>query len=223
MIVSINLHAFYSIQHIRAVAHFARRSARYRRRWDRSRASPRQWAMEAHAVAAVMSAVAFLEAASNELLAEAIANNPGYLSGCSPEVLERLRIFAKDPTTKRLTVSEKLKSLSRSGHPPQVDWGRSPGQDIIALIAIRNRFVHYDPEWLDWGTDPRPGALSLSDLSKDLRRFPWVDVPPAHPQWIGDGLAAWAVTTAITIMDAICASLGMAETQYDHVRSDLVL
>lgn len=225
MVIGFGLQTFYSIQHIRAAAYFARRAGRIERRYDGSLISPLLPAIQANATGALFSAVAFLEATANELFADASESGGGHLSGLDPSHLTVIARLGATDAVERATVMDKFDILLSAAGLEPLERGARPAQDVAALIKLRNGLIHYQAAWLDIGTDDmvRHGSLVKSRLRKEIaarfqpRRNAGVTDSSA---WIGYGCARWAVESSIAFTDAVCRRLRITAI-YEHVRGDL--
>lgn len=77
--------------------------------------------------ASIMSSTACIEAFYNELLPD------------TPVDKDFLVLWERKPLQKKFDYLLKIQNKSA------LDWGGSPGQDIIALIKLRNAIVHFRP------------------------------------------------------------------------------
>jgi hypothetical protein len=159
-----------------------------------------------YAIGAPIEAVAFLEAAINELYVAAGDKDPhifGAADSILPELMDELwgelegaSILRKFQTT--LVLAKK----------PKFDLGTAPMQSVGNLVALRNALVHYKPEW----DNELKGHKSIEDrlrtafppnpfAAKDKAFFP--------SKCLGYGCAAWSIRTAWGFIKDFYARLGL--------------
>jgi hypothetical protein len=225
MITGIGFQTFYSIQHIRAAAYFARRAGRLERRFDGDPTSRLLPAIQANVSGALFSSTAFLEATANELFADAATPGGGHLRGADPFAITVIaRLGEKEAVDRAYTLDKFDILLSAAGWEP-LDRAQRPAQDVVTLIKLRNGLLHYKASWFDSGTDNmvRAGSLAKSKLVRELAvrfRARAHANPGAPDAWIGCECAKWAVQSSLKYADTVFDRLGVKPI-YDHVRDVL--
>jgi len=233
--------AYFSVYHIETAALFARQAKAVEvARAGTTRFSLDQWG---YVVGSVLSSVAFLEAAINELFADTSDGRLriGQLSvKPTPRSRRRLtrdtvRLMAEMweqgiPRTARYSVLEKYAIALSLARKEPMDKGIPPWQPTELLIRLRNALVHYEPT--DEPVGPLKGGEHKSTdgehkLTKALRgRFPLNSL--AHSSLstfpdkiLGHGCAAWAVKTSTAFADEFAQRLGITPF-YVHTLAKLV-
>jgi hypothetical protein len=143
--------------------------------------------IQANATAAVMMAVAALEAYANELF------------------VDHARVFPKV----RIELMAKLWELYEQKPPLEkfdfalflleaapLDRGAAPYQDVAALIKLRNGLTHFKPEWSDEQSDHARISNALEHRAARSPFFPG-DAPLFPSAWSCYATAKWAVKSVI--------------------------
>jgi hypothetical protein len=80
-------------------------------------------------------------------------------------------------------------SLLNRRSPP--DMSRRPGQDVTALIDLRNALVHFRPEWSD---DNKTHRKLSKRLEKRFQHNAWLSNEPIFPRaWVSYSCCKWAI------------------------------
>jgi hypothetical protein len=226
--VSVALRCYFSTQHIQSAALFARLAAKIEKAYAGVSSGELIAEHRGYVTASIFAAVAFLEATINELFADAQEVDHGQLKGLDPAVVSLMTDMWKRqiPRTARYRVLEKFDiALVLARKEPFIP-GLPPYQDIVLLVRLRNSLVHYEPEWMAAGLDPKYDNELDKDLAKALRgKFlasPLMsEGNPFYPdRCLSHGCAKWAVESSITFADTFFAKIGPKPT-YDHVRARL--
>jgi hypothetical protein len=101
----------------------------------------------AYVTAAVLSAVAFLEASINELYLSAIDQSTSTLPGFDARLFQLLARFWK--ANARSPILNKYQDVLRLSDKDPFDPGKGPYQPANDVIKLRHVVVHYKPEWDD--------------------------------------------------------------------------
>ncbi len=135
----VGMRTYFSAYHIKAADHFAALA----RQVEDAHAGRSRFDVvhRAYVTSAVLSAVAFLEAAINELFDDVADDHPGCVD---PLTLDSKRLLAGMWTERleRAEVMEKFRvALLCCGANP-IDKGTQRYQDAVALVGLRNRLTH---------------------------------------------------------------------------------
>jgi hypothetical protein len=168
-----------------------------------------------YAIGAVLFSVAALEAAINELFADASEGKLGKLRPLAEHVVKRMgdMWLLGVPRRARYTVADKYAIALAIADKEPFDKGAEPWQSVVKLVKLRNALIHYEPEWVPTDSTKQPGNEHV--FEKQLaRQFPLnplaPDGNPFYPdRLLGHGCAAWAVRSAMEFMDAFTERLGL--------------
>ena len=160
----------------------------------------------------VLAAVAFLEAAVNEVLRDAADRDHSDLSDLDRGVLEKLGILwqsADGSGPPFLSTLKKYQEVLRVAFGESRTSGHPLLADIELLIELQNHLKHFKPETQTAG--------DLDDFERKLRaRFhpnPLMaasEVPFFPDRCLGSGCASWATESAQAFVDDFFAQLGVA-------------
>ena len=204
--VTVAMRAYYSSYHLWAARSFA--SMVEERELELANAAPVfDIQHRAMVTSAVFAAVAFLEAAVNEVLKDAADYHHAYIGGLGPEVLGKLRKLWQDSegSDRRFlpTLKKYKKVLQATVEEPQ---GLAQLVDVRRLIQLRNHLTHFKPE-------TRTEA-DLNRFERDLKsRFPPNTLMadsrnPFFPdKCLGAGCASWATGNTVTFVDDFFSQL----------------
>ncbi|HSA54539.1 MAG TPA: hypothetical protein VLE53_02495 [Gemmatimonadaceae bacterium] len=160
----------------------------------------------AYVTAAILAAVAFLEASINELYLDLQELEPS--NGAQP--LNRLLARLPDvwPAAERAPILHRYQLALALADAERFDQSRPPYTDAESLIQLREALVHQQP-------DPDDGGARLRKLERRLRqRFAPNALARATDAWfphlcLGAGCADWAVQTAQSFSDAFCQRMSI--------------
>jgi len=130
----------------------------------------------AYVMASVLEAVAFLEAYTNELLAESSDTNPSpLLQGLSLARVRGLARVRSEMQLKRRPLLEKCDLMVEATDGRTLDHGDTRYVHAALLVSLRNYLVHFDGEWMEvptFGGPPVP-QRSRHGIEKALHgKFP---------------------------------------------------
>lgn len=210
--VRVGTHIYFARDHLRAAQFMAESCQRREQRCVEDGRTGIDSETRSYALAAIMEAVAFLEAALNQLWHQAIeygaTMSSPYLEGLDQPVVNLLRELGGNNRVERaLGILEKYDlTLLCAGREP-IDKGRTPGQDVKALINARNALVHYKPE-LHWEDEAHNLETQLRHLvpPNPLMKGggPWF---PHH--LLCAGVAQWACAKSVELVDEWNQTLGL--------------
>jgi len=185
---------------------------------------------EAFILNAVLSTVAFLESAVNELYADATDDTCFFSDGEHREVLRSIagkwhnaRNFDRAPM---ITKYQKILEIT-TGSP--FDEHDQAFANVRILTGIRNHLMHYKREWVVIRTSPvaLSGDESTPDKFDKVLRKKFAINPlasknqPFFPdKCLGHGCAEWAVLNSVIFTDEFFRRLGLP-VPYEGVRDEL--
>jgi hypothetical protein len=116
------------------------------------------------------------------------------------------RLWKGPDNIERISVLTKYQVALTAAGKPLMEPGTLPYQDAAFLVKLRDRLMHYKPQWQ--GDDPH-------ELEKKLRnKFLVNQLVPSGPwypnQCLGAGCAQWARDTAIDLVNTWWESMGIA-------------
>jgi hypothetical protein len=185
-----------SKHHLWAAQHFARLARDIEDDHnDPPRFDPRH---RAYVTNAVLAAVAFLEAAVNEVFDDVADSHPGYVDPLPAECQRRMRDLWDDQM-ERQPVLEKYRVALLCAWCTSFNKGGPPYQDADLLTKLRNRLVHAraetQPTDKDKLMDTLKSKFNPSRLMQNAANPYWPD------QCLGAGCAVWAVRSATVFAD----------------------
>ncbi|MEV6251065.1 hypothetical protein AB0M38_33590 [Streptomyces sp. NPDC051742] len=180
-----------------------------------------------YAVATILNAAAFLEAAFNELVESAQMDNlavgggAGGLQSAERSVLTELGNqwgYRPPPLVERAQAV--LQRLGRE----EFNEGGAPYKPAETLARFRNRLIHYRPEWRTAGTAPGDYwiAREMEPLGLVLHPFTTPHNPFFPDRCLGHSLALWAWETSLAFAEDFFTRVGV-EPAYAVLRPQLTL
>ncbi|MEU0883348.1 hypothetical protein ABZ345_32480 [Lentzea sp. NPDC005914] len=160
-------------------------------------------------LSAVAESVMFLEAAINEIFQDAADGHHSNVGALGEGPLRLMAAFWEATNNGHVKVLVKYKqALKFCDHEP-FDHGSSPYQDVKLLIDLRNYLVHYRPEDVGDGLQPKMSG-GLAGRFPDNRLMAgsgnaWF---PDHA--LGAGCAAWAWRSARALVDQFAAVIALS-------------
>lgn len=218
---------YLSIGHLKNAAHFARLTGAIEQHtgfvWGTFKPH------EAYAMGAVLSSVAFLEAAVNELYADAAdESHPSEImrsigEGYAMELPKDVRgILAGLWNTDRFRMGartlEKYEVALTAAGGEEFDRGSQPYQDVALLLKLRNALVHFEPASHHEGdAEPTgleqklsgrfaPNALATSP-DNPLGSDPLLPFLP--DKCLGYGCALWALGSSVAFTERFFSRMGL--------------
>ena len=174
---------------------------------------------------AILTAVAFLEALINELFLDATdheranskptpPNPPTPVYQLPPTGRKRMAEMWPDGIEKFGTLRKFESALVLCEKQP-FDRGASPWQDVPLLISLRNKLVHFEPQW--------SGKEADRNFERKLEnKFPlhlWFEKSPGNPffpdKCLSHGCAEWAVSTSLKFADEFCSRMGITPNYHN--------
>lgn len=182
MSASVAAWSSYSLDHARAAAHFVRQCSKLEAETaiPLDRAITQQVLAEHRSAvtAAIFASAAFLEASINELFSSAGHDNfeVGGGRGGLPQRRRQLLALLSEPLERASTLDRYQLALGLLDHE-QLEIGAQPFQDTVLLVKLRNKLVHYRPEWRAGAVD---GAASDPDQAGESSRRQRPQAEPVH-------------------------------------------
>jgi hypothetical protein len=173
----------------------------------------------ANITAAVFSAWSFVEATINEFFWAARENREA-LEGLSPGLITELGTAGPAPAVEEdlhQRTLEKYQKALEVTHKDLFSTGASPYQQAFLLSRLRNRLIHFEPEWV---------REKPQKLEKDLKaKF---DPSPFYPsgslffphRCLSHGCADWALKSALRFVDAFYDKICI-KPKYESIRPSL--
>jgi hypothetical protein len=202
----LSLRIYFSTYHLWAARHFAQLTAKAEAAPGRV---PRfEFEHRALATNTILSAVAFLEAAINELFQDASDAHPSYVQSLKKEGLAALA-DAWDDGADWLNILTKYQLACRLVGVQAFDRGVEPFQSAKLLIQLRNALVHYKPSSRSAGDE-----TSLEQgLSAKFAPNHLMEGSPGNPYFpdkcLGAGCTMWAVYTVEQFATEFFARIGV--------------
>jgi len=190
--------------HLRSAAYFARQAGTIEKVHDKLEDSF-FFQHRAYCTGAILAAVAALEAATNELLLDAVENSKR-LSHMDAKV--RAALAAKWPKIERNSILSKYQFILRIATGKVMDKGAEPYHAADCLVTLRNALVHFKPEW-DTNLDHH--AKIEDQLRGRFPECPWFDSGNAFfpKRCLGYGCARWSTETALALATEFSTRLSL--------------
>ena len=161
-------------------------------------------AHRAYVKSVVLSSVAFLEAAINEIFQDAYDGHDGYTKELEANTLKALRnlwqLSGEEQGRSSWSILEKYQAALLCAGLDLLSTGEQPYQDANLLIRLRNALVHFKPTTLGGGKDHKL-ADSLGDKFEPNRLFEGSGNPYFPDKCLGAGCAKWAVQASVAFAD----------------------
>lgn len=216
-IPKIKMRTYFSSHHLWAAKHFAKLAGCIEDSADGK--SYFNFEHRAYVTAAILCAVAFLEAAINEVFQDAFDEHPSYVGSLNSETRALMKDFWEGTEETKKSATRILDKYQRAlcfAGVAKFNKGRSPYQDVSSLVDLRNELVHYKPESL--------GGDSIHKLGKSLGgKFPEnrLMVRSGNPffpdKCLGKGCANWAVSSSRKFADEFFERVGI-EPNYQRLK-----
>lgn len=225
MVTGYALYTFFSLQHAKSAAYFARQAADTENQLNPDLISSElHTALSAQVTGCLFSSVAFLEATINELFADA-KDSKGAANNLSVQTQKVIAAVWSSETDQKSTLCKYQLFLEAAG-APALDKSRQPYSEVALLIKLRNNLIHYNASWLDTGTAKmlRSGALVTSKLDNPVAQLPKLPgiAGQSSTAWLSSGTAKWAFSSALAFTEEFYQLLKITP-QHDHIRDELRL
>jgi hypothetical protein len=171
----------------------------------------------AYVVSSIISAVAFMEAAINELLQDAADEQPPYLSPLPGPTVKALAELWRMAQEKWAFLDKYQAALLVAGKEP-FNRGALPYQDADLLRGLRNIMIHAKPETSEAGTEHKLEKRFKSKFPAN-RLMKGQKNPYFPDRCLGSGCAEWAVKASIALADEFFSRMGLIphykQTKYE--------
>jgi hypothetical protein len=171
----------------------------------------------AYTVGAILSAVAFAEAAINELFQDVVDDHLSYTEPISDSARAAMAAYWRESQGRGSILEKYQAGLGLAGCAP-FSRASEPFQSFALLIKLRNTLVHFRPE--------TSNASEIQGLEKQLAsRFAENPLTsgagnPYFPdRCLGAACAEWSASAAKAFVDEAVARLGV-QPNYQRVRWD---
>ena len=227
--ITIRSRAYLSTYHLRAAVRLAADSGNaeivFRGDPAPMRGRPAQEIQDAlfehrgYVTGAILAAVAFLEALINELFLDVVDYESAEselapsaqltpVHQLPPAGRERMAKMWPDGIEK-LGILRKFEAALTLTEKQAFNRGAAPYQDVPLLITLRNKLVHFQPQWSGGEADRN----FEQKLERKFSLHPWFEGSPGNPffpdKCLGHGCAGWAVSTTLQFADEFCAHIGI--------------
>lgn len=222
----ITVRTYFSIQHLLSVSLYRKEIKKLEKKLSKNYYEIDFLKHRSLCTSSIFSAVSFLEATINEFYSDAYDNTKGIVRDLSDE---DICLLAKMwglgiPRTAGYNIIEKYQIALSLCKKDKIDLGITPGQDISALIKLRNALVHYEPEWVV--TKNNDQLKNYQRLEKQLKyKFKLNsytgECNPFFPdKCLSYGCIDWAFKNIISFTDDFFISLDIVPP-YEKVRFKL--
>lgn len=175
----------------------------------------------------IFSTTAFLEAYINELFCD-LSDSVMRKNGKYKSLESRFDIFSEKwqegiPRTARYSILDKYQYALEFAGKVKLDKGSSIYQDIYALVTLRNALTHYEPEWMQKGSnvaDEHRITKMLKPRIKELNPLVGAGCTYYPHKCMGHGLTEWAVESSIKFVDEFSERIGVRGS-YNDCRNQL--
>lgn len=204
--VTISMRSYFSSAYLWSAEHHARLAQQIEDQHD----GPPTFSIRhrAHIIDAVTDAVAFVEAAVNEVAQDVADGHGSYvepLNDRARDLINGYWVGASEAST-----LAKYRDLLAMASGKSIDEGSEPAQGMRVLVRLRNHLVHFKPSNASADYEP-------SRLEKQLKGRGYPDNSLMHGSgnaWFPDhalsaGCARWACDVARDYVSAWCAEMGL--------------
>jgi hypothetical protein len=207
--------AYFSTHHLWAAEHFSKLAAEIE---DHHTGRPKfNLEHRIYVINSILSAVAFLEAAVNELYQDAHDDHQSYIKTLDSKVIEDMATFwaKKELKGKFVSILNKYKNALRIAGQKEFDEDQSLYQNAELVIDLRNFLTHYKPKSV--------GGDSKHDIQDKLKgKFPPNKIyeqsgnPDFPDKMLSKGCAEWSFLSVKNFADDFFARMSI-EPNYQKV------
>ncbi|HEY4360104.1 MAG TPA: hypothetical protein VGN17_04015 [Bryobacteraceae bacterium] len=204
------MRSYFSSHHLWAARYFVVRAIEVE---ARQKDIPRfDLEQRAFVTGAILSSVAFLEAAINEVLKDVADGHESYISPIAPTASAEIKAFWESAGNgARLSgpVLDRYQAVLRFCGEAEFSKGQAPYQDADSVTKLRNELIHYMPETLGGENQHKLGQR----LSKSFPTNPLL-VGSGNPYFpdhcLGSPCADWAVNSVRAFADSFFNKIGVS-------------
>ena len=189
----LSMRAYYSPYHLWAAKHFTRLAREIEDRHEGQQVL--DIAHRGYVTGSILSAVAFLEAAVNEVFQDAADGHLSYIAPLGNQLIKMLASLWSGDKVHSLSfwpTLDKYQVVLLFSRKPVFDKGLAPYQDALLVIKLRNDLTHFSPQ--TGATDtPDNAAHPLRGKFNTNRLMAGSGNPFFPDHCLGNGCAEWAV------------------------------
>ena len=185
---------------------------------------------EAFILNSLLSSVAFLESAVNELYADAADEESLFQDETTESLLRAIaERWRNEKNFDRAPVIEKYQRILSIAEKAVFDE-REPGfSNVRQLVLIRNYLMHYRREWVPAKSGMRrdDDSVTVAESFEKSLKTKFAPNPFAHKkrpffpdQCLGHGCSEWAVVNCMVFADEFFRRLGLP-APYDAIKKEL--
>jgi hypothetical protein len=206
---------YFAAQHLWAARRFAAKAASI----EDGHAGCAVFSIEhrAYVVSSIVSAVAFMEAAINELLQDAADEQPPYLSPLPCPTVKALAELWRMAEERWNFLDKYQAALREAGREP-FDRGALPFQDADLLRKLRNLMIHAKPETSEAGVEHKLKKIFKNKFPAN-RLMKGQKNPYFPDHCLGSGCAEWAVKASVALADEFFSRMDLTphynQTKYE--------
>lgn len=215
---------YYSVTHIQTAYFFSKMAAYIEGSGQPLTTTQPQLETKFYATGAVFSSVAFLEASINEFCADAAEGLNTKLKDWKHAEAEQLIGDLWTPEMlKKVSMEQKYQVVLRLAGRERIVRNEKPGQDVAALVTLRNELVHYEPEWVMSDADSKHDQAARLRVERaligkfDLSAFTTGRDPFFPERCMSAGCAIWAVQSSVYFADAFFERMELRPPYADAV------
>ena len=173
----------------------------------------------AYVTSAIFSAVAFLEAAINELCEDVVDGHVSYIAPIDKDARKLITVFwrlTEGRNRSPFSILDKYQIILTSCRKDQFATGAQPYQDADLVIKLRNVLMHYKPQ--TYG-----GEVQHKFIKQLAGKFPENPLmagssnPYFPDKCLGSGCAGWAIRSTRKLADEFFEKLGITPN-YQRVK-----
>ena len=204
--LTFSMRAYFSSCHLWAAKRFSQLTDQI----ESAGSNPPRFEIEqrAFAITCIISAVAFLEAAINELFQDAADGHESYLAPLASATRTDLA-EAWSAGGDRLRVLEKFQLAALLAQVPPFHKDREPYQSAEVLVKFRNHLVHYKPATLSARDEDKKFLARLRSKFRENALMAGSQNPYFPDKCLGAGCTRWVCKTVEAFADDFFGRLGM--------------
>lgn len=145
VVLSLEVAHYCSREHIQSAFLFSRLSAKIEKNHVGNPSEELEIELEAYVIAAIFTAVSFIESIINEFFWD--LESPNKVEVLEEETKKIMANIWEQGIIKTSTL-EKYQFALALARKSLFDRGAAPYQDVFLLIKLRNALIHYEPEWV---------------------------------------------------------------------------